>query len=84
MELWIHEIKTPIAAANLMAADLHGPVATKLKGELDRIESQVEQALYYARSTSLAKDYAIRETALADAVRAACRKNARYLIESGV
>lgn len=84
VELWIHEIKTPIAAANLMAADLHGPVATKLKGELDRIESQVEQALYYARSTSLAKDYAIRETALADAVRAACRKNARYLIESGV
>ena len=84
VELWIHEIKTPIAAANLMAADLHGPVAARLKGELDRIEAQVEQALYYARSTSLAKDYAIRETPLAAAVRAACRKNARYLIECGV
>ena len=84
VELWIHEIKTPIAAANLMAADLHGPVAARLKGELDRIEAQVEQALYYARSTSLAKDYVIRETPLAAVARAACRKNARYLIECGV
>ena len=78
-----HEIKTPIAAAHLMAADLHGGVAAKLKAELDRIESYVEQALYYARSTSLARDYAIRELPLAEAVRAACKKNARYLIEHG-
>ncbi len=69
IELWIHEIKTPIAAAHLMTADLHGGVASKLKAELDRIESYVEQALYYARSTSLARDYAIRELSLADAVR---------------
>ena len=84
IELWIHEIKTPIAAAALMASDLHGPQAARLKGELDRIEGYVEQALYYARSTSLSQDYAIRETSLADAVREAVRKHARYLIERGV
>ena len=53
IDLWIHEIKTPIAAAKLMASDLHGPQAAKLKGELDRIEDYVEQVLYYARSASL-------------------------------
>lgn len=84
IELWIHEIKTPIAAAALMAASLHGPQASRLKGELDRIEGYVEQALYYARSTSLAQDYAIRETNLASAVREAVRKHARYLIDRGV
>ena len=83
IELWIHEIKTPIAAAALMASGLHGPQAARIKGELDRIEGYVEQALYYARSTSLARDYAIRELPLAEAVRAACKKNARYLIEHG-
>ncbi len=83
VELWIHEVKTPIAAAKLMAAGLHGPEASKLKGELDRIEGYVEQALYYARSTSLEQDYAIRETGLAETVREACRKNARFLIEHG-
>ncbi len=83
IELWIHEIKTPIAAANLMTADLHGVAASKVKGEIDRIEAYVEQALYYARSTSLSRDYAIREVALASIVRDACKKNVRYLVERG-
>lgn len=83
VELWIHEIKTPIAAATLMAAGLHGPESAKLKGELARIEGYVEQALFYARSTSLAQDYAIREVELAAAAREAVKKNARFLIEHG-
>ena len=84
VELWIHEIKTPIAAAALMSSDMHGAQAARLKGELDRIESYVEQALYYARSTSLTQDYVIRETKLVESVREAVKKQARYLIEHGV
>ena len=84
VELWIHEVKTPIAAAGLMAASLHGPQGAKLKGELARIEDYVEQALFYARSTSLVQDYAIREVVLVETVREVCRKHARLLIERGV
>ena len=84
IELWIHEIKTPIAAAKLMLASMHGTQATKLKGELERIESQVDQALYSARSTSVSNDYAIRELNLASVAYAACKKNAHFLIERGV
>lgn len=83
IELWIHEVKTPIAAAHLIASGLHGLEASRLKGELDRIESYVEQALFYARSTSLTKDYSIRQIALISCVRDACKKNSRYLIERG-
>lgn len=84
VELWIHEVKTPIAAAELMCANLTGEDASKLKNELSRIEEYVEQALYYARSTSLAHDYAIREVALAEVVRKTCRRYARLLIENKV
>lgn len=84
VELWIHEIKTPIAAAKLMLSSMHDAQGAKLTRELERIEAQVEQALYYARSTSLANDYAIREVCLAAAVREACKKNARFLIERSV
>lgn len=84
VELWIHETKTPIAAAKLMLASMHGEQKAKLTRELERIDAQVEQALYYARSTSLANDYAIREVRLAGAVREACKKNARFLIERSV
>lgn len=83
VELWIHEVKTPIAAADLVAARLRGADAERLRGELDRIETYVEQALYYARSTSVGSDYAVREVALADAMRGVCKRHARFLIERG-
>ena len=83
VELWIHETKTPIAAIKLMLANTPGPEASKIARELERVEAQVDQALYYARSTSVAKDYAIREVDLGAAAREACKKNGRFLIERG-
>lgn len=84
LELWVHEIKTPIAASKLMLSTMHGSQAGKLKRELERIDSRVEQVLYAARSTSLNNDYVIREVDLLSMVRAACKKNARLLVESGI
>lgn len=84
VELWVHEAKTPVAAARLVLASMHGQDAAKLARELDRVELQIEQALFYARSTSLSGDYSIRETALAQVAREAVKRNARLLIERGV
>ena len=83
VELWIHEIKTPIAAIKLMLANHPGPESAKVARELERIEAQVDQALYYARSTSVERDYAIREINLASAAREACKRHSRFLIEKG-
>ena len=56
LELWIHEIKIPIAALNLMnyngSQDLK-----KQKAQLARINSFVEQILFYARADAAEKDY---------------------------
>lgn len=80
VELWIHEVKTPLAAAKLVLADQHGPAASTLKAELERVEALVDQALYAARSSSLTNDYAIRETNLLEAAREAVKRNAHFLI----
>ena len=84
VETWIHEIKTPIAASRLVLARLRGSEATALRQELESIERFVEQALYYARSQNLSTDYAIRELALDEVVREACKRNQNLLIASGV
>lgn len=84
IELWIHETKTPIAAAKLVAQRIGGEEAHSVSRELERIERQVEQALYYARSAAVANDYEIREVDLADLCAEACKRNARFLIEQGV
>lgn len=83
-ELWVHEVKTPLAAAKLVLDRMHGPDVAKLKIELERIEGLVEQALFAARSDTLVNDYLIREVRLADAVGEACRSNMCYLASCGV
>ena len=59
-------------------------MADAMDAELGRIEGYVEQALYYARSTTLDRDFQVREVVLADVVRAALRRNARTLIDARV
>lgn len=83
VELWIHETKTPIASMRLALSGMHGPEADAIKNDLDRLESRVEQALYYARSSSLSNDYVLGEIDLSQTVRDACRSRSRYLISEG-
>lgn len=84
VELWVHEAKTPIASAQLALSNLHGPEINKVRGDLDRIESCVEQALYYARSATLSEDFSIEKLNLAAIARKACRQRSRTLIGAGV
>lgn len=84
VELWVHEIKTPLAAMNLTLANSRGEDARSLSREVARVEADVANALYYARSTSVAEDYLLRRCDLAQLVRDAVKSRARSLIEAHV
>lgn len=56
------------------------PPSRELITELDRIEHLVEQALFYARSSAVEQDCFIRETPLAEPVKAVLRRHARQFI----
>jgi signal transduction histidine kinase len=77
VEMWVHEIKTPIAGAKLIGENRNNRAALEA---LDRIESFVEQALYYARSNAVEKDYAINPVSLTDMVGDALKSMSRFLI----
>jgi signal transduction histidine kinase len=77
IEMWVHEIKTPISGAQLICEN-NG--YADVLAELSRIERFVEQALFYARSGSLEKDYLIQETDLGKLARDLCKDNASALI----
>ncbi|MDR1801604.1 MAG: sensor histidine kinase [Lachnospiraceae bacterium] len=81
VELWVHEIKTPIAGAKLV---LENNPDTPAQRELDRIEHYVEQALFYSRSASVENDYIMRETSLKTLVSESLKQRARYLIANKV
>ena len=100
IETWVHEAKSPLAAAHLMLENIEdelqaldgNPVDAEtlldrmgsFGDELDRMEGYVEQALFFARSETLDRDYLIREYGLCDLVSAAIRANSHVLISSRV
>lgn len=81
IELWVHEIKTPIAGMKLLSENIRN---RELSAELDRVDFLVEQVLFYARSSTVEKDYQIRRTTLERIVSAALKGSARLLIAKKV
>lgn len=84
IELWIHEIKLPIATSKLIIEN-NKTVATKsISEELDKVEDYIEQALFYARSNTVEKDYYIKKSLLKDMVNESIKKNKNILIQEKV
>lgn len=78
--LWVHQIKTPIAAMHLLLQKGGGPNDDVLSAELLKIEEYVEMALHYLRLGSDATDYVLRRCCLDEVVRGCLRKYARLFI----
>uniref|UniRef100_UPI003FEE80F3 ATP-binding protein n=1 Tax=Candidatus Fimivicinus sp. TaxID=3056640 RepID=UPI003FEE80F3 len=84
IEAWMHEVKTPLAAAKLTLENDTGSVPVSVSDDLRRIEDYLEQALFYARSGSVEKDYLIRPVSLRELVNASVRRNAKDMIASKI
>lgn len=82
IELWIHEIKTPISASKLIIENNKNEVTKNIEEELDKIENYTEQALYYARSNTVEKDYIITKTKLKDIVNMSIIKNKTTILNN--
>ena len=64
VEAWIHEVKLPIASMRLLLHKDKGENSRVMKEQVARMDSYVEQVLYYLRSQVPEKDYVIREYSL--------------------
>lgn len=84
IELWVHEIKTPISTCMLLIENNDLPVTESIGEEIERVENYIEQALFYARSNALEKDYIIKEINLIDCINNSIKKNLNQLIENKI
>ncbi|MGO5053780.1 sensor histidine kinase [Lachnospiraceae bacterium LCP25S3_G4] len=84
IELWIHEVKTPIASSKLIIENHPSAITKSLGEEMDSIERFLEQALFYSRSNSLEKDYIIKRISLKTMVFSVMRKNAKEFIQQKI
>ena len=82
--MWVHQIKTPIAAMGLLLGGDDTDRGRELRSELFRIEQYVELVLSYLRLGSDSTDYVIRDHDLDSILRQAARKYATLFIRGKV
>lgn len=80
IETWIHEIKLPISCIELICQNNKTTITNHILDELKRIDNFVEQALFYARSNHVEKDYSVRELSLEALIKTTIKKHSKQLI----
>ena len=83
IELWVHEIKLPVAGLLLMCHN-DGSSGERYAAQVRRIDDHIENVLFYARSENAEKDYIIKPVSLKKAFGAVAMKYMDDLNERGV
>ncbi|WP_427813588.1 two-component system sensor histidine kinase SapS [Enterococcus sp. 22-H-5-01] len=88
MDSWIHEIKVPLAAVDLILNaiefDIPDEKFISLQNEIQKIDEYVEQILYYSRSDEFVNDYLIQEYSLKKIIQPIIRGQANYFIQKNL
>ena len=77
--LWVHQIKTPIAAARLLLQE-EKPRPQERQNELFKVEQYVEMVLSYQKLEGDSSDFVLKKRPLDEIVRGCIRKYARLFI----
>ena len=81
--MWVHQIKTPIAAMNFLL-DSEEVNQKNLQQELFKIERYVEMVLTYIRLDSISSDYVITKINLDEVVKDSVKKYATIFINKKI
>lgn len=84
IELWIHEIKLPIATCKMVIENNKNEVTRSIEEEIDEIENFTEQALFYARSSHANKDYCVTKCKIRELVNETIKRNKQVLINDRI
>ena len=84
IEMWIHEVKLPLASLNLIVHNHKELSDKKITEQLKRLDDDIEQVLYYVRSENAEKDYMINTTELNKVISNVAMKNKDILLENNI
>ena len=84
IEMWIHEVKIPLATLILIINNHKDKFDKKVQTQLKRLEDYVDKVLYYVRSENAEKDYLIKETDLSKVIKNVGLKNMDDLLENKI
>jgi len=82
--LWVHQIKTPIAAMRLIIQSEENQQSHELQYQLFKIEQYVEMVMAYLRLGSSSTDFLLKEYDMEDMVKQSVRKYAPMFIRKKI
>lgn len=82
IESWVHEIKLPLTAMELICDNHKDDVTRKLQAEITKVDNFVEMVLFYARAEKVYQDYLIQEINLESIIYELIARNKMYLIQN--
>ena len=83
--LWVHQIKTPIAASQLLVQDVEMPIVKQqMEQELFKIDSYANLVLQYLRLESFHDDLVLKRVSVEDLVKEVVRKYALFFIQKNL
>ena len=84
VEMWIHEVKIPIASLTLLSHNNQNEVDKRYLEQLRKLDNYIDQILYYVRSENAERDYLIKEISLREIIKNVALKNQADLLENNV
>lgn len=82
--VWVHQIKTPISAIQMLLQDDDTEIHSEISAELFKIEQYAEMALQYIRLDSSVNDFVIKRYDIDSIIRQAVRKYAPLFIRKKI
>lgn len=83
--LWVHQIKTPIAASQLLVTEVvDRQLKQQLEQEIFKIDSYTNLVLQYLRLESFHDDLLLKQVQIEDLVKEIIRKYALFFIQKGL
>lgn len=84
VEMWIHEVKIPIASLTLISHNHQNEIDKKYIEQIRKLDNYIDQILYFVRSENVEKDYIIKEKKLQEIIKNVALKNKDDLSENAV
>lgn len=78
--LWTHQIKTPLAALDLMVQTLEQPTKKEMKDEIFKIQQYLDMMLQYLRLQNIQNDFRFAELKIKPIVAQVVKKYASFFI----
>lgn len=88
VESWVHDIKVPLAATQLLLdsvkTDLSSQKQQQLQTEWTKIDHYVDQILYFSRLENFSNDYLLRDYSLRKSIIPVIQANMTYFLQKQI